>query len=202
MEKPRQGRLILVRHGETEANQLRVFAASDDIPLTAVGRAQALELAHRLSRECRPDILVSSHFARALETSAIIGRIVGLSPESVPGLHERDFGELRGQPYARLAEFPHAPEPLDNVRRRAIAAIESLRDRYPAQEIIVVCHGAVIQSICAHITGVWTEDSVPPNCGLVVIEHDEAGWRAPILSGDWQKITPASSPSTPGKPRP
>lgn len=194
------GRFILVRHGETSANLRRVFADSDDIPLTDTGCAQAEQLAHRLVREFKPHVLVSSHFLRARQTSEIIGRILGLTPEPISGIHERDFGSLKGHPYARLAEAPHSAESLDNVRRRAIAAIEALRERYPAHEIVVVCHGAVIQSICAHITGVWSEDSVPPNCGLVTIEYDANGWRAPVRSENWDPLTPFSSPA-PDKPR-
>lgn len=195
-----RGKLILVRHGETEANVRRVFAGSDDIPLTEAGRLQSEELAQRLAREFRPDVLVSSHFLRARQTSEIIGRVLGLTPEPIAGIHERDFGELRGHPWARLGEAPHLAEPLEMVRARAMAAIEALRERYPGREIVLVSHGGVIQSICAHITGVWSEASVPPNCGLVVIEYDSRGWRAPVLSGEWQKITQASS-SIPDKPR-
>ncbi len=195
-----RGRIILVRHGETEANARRIFADSDDIPLTATGRLQSEHLAQRLAREFRPAVLASSHFLRARQTSEIIGRVLGLTPEPIPGIHERDFGGLKGHPYARFAESPHLAETLDSVRRRAIAALETLRERYPAHEIVVVCHGAVIQSICAHITGLWSEESVPPNCGVVTIAYDANGWQAPLLSGEWDQITQASS-SVPDKPR-
>lgn len=194
-----RGKLILVRHGETAANVLRVFA-DDEIPLTETGILQAGQVAQQLAREFSPDVLVSSHFARARQTSEIIGRILGLAPEAITGIHERDFGDLKGHPYARMAEAPHSAEPLESVGRRAVAAIEVLRERYPCHEIVVVTHGAVIQSICAHITGVWSEASVPPNCGLVVVEFDAAGWGATVLSGEWEQITQASS-SVPDKPR-
>lgn len=200
MSAARVGRLILVRHGETAANVRRIFADSDDMPLTETGRAQAEKLALHLARQFRADVLVSSHLARARQTSEIIGRVLGLTPETISGIHERDFGALKGRPYERLAELAHACEPLDSVRRRAVAAIEAVRERFPAREIVVVCHGAVIQSICAHVTGVWSEYSVPPNCGIVTIEYDAHGWGAPVRSGDWDQITPASSGSAPDTP--
>jgi len=183
------GRFILVRHGETSANRRRVFAESDDIPLTETGRGQSEQLAHRLAREFRPEVLVSSDFLRARETALIVGRILGLTPEPVSGIHERDFGALKGHPYARIADAGLFAESLDSVRGRAVTALEALRARYPANEVVVVTHGAVIQSVCAHITGVWSEDSVPPNCGFVIIEYDTQGWRAPVQSGDWDRIT-------------
>jgi broad specificity phosphatase PhoE len=181
MEPAQEGKIVLVRHGETEANLRRCFADSDDIPLTDAGRLQAHELALRLSREFRPEVLVSSHFPRALQTSEIIGRVLGMSTEPFPGLHERDFGSLKGRPYEQLDSRdplwrPAGGESLDDVRRRAIAAIEALRLRHPGREIVIVSHGAVIQAVCAHITGNWNESPVPPNCGIVTMAP--ANWDA------------------------
>jgi broad specificity phosphatase PhoE len=124
------GRLILVRHGETSANQRRVFA-DDDIPLSETGRRQSEQLAQRLAREFKPNVLVSSHLLRAQQTSEIIGRVLGLTAEPISGLHERYLGALKGLPYEWLAEAPDSAETIDSVTRRAMAAIEALRDRSP-----------------------------------------------------------------------
>jgi probable phosphoglycerate mutase len=194
------GRIILVRHGETEANLRRCFADSDDVPLTDAGRLQSHELALRLSREFRPELLVSSAFRRARQTSEIVARVLGLAAETLPGIQERDFGCLKGHPYVRLREMmsrdgigdpiwsPEGGESLDDVRRRAMEAIETLRVRYSGREIVIVSHGAVIQAVCAHITGDWSEAAVPPNCGIVAIGYEAQGWTPPILSGDWDEI--------------
>ncbi len=177
MTAKRGSRIVLVRHGETEANLRRCFADSDDIPLTDAGRRQAHELGLRLSREFHPEVLVSSTFLRAGQTSEIIGRVLGLSSEAVSGIHERDFGCLKGHPYERLGLrdplwAPAGGESLDDVRRRAVGALETLRNRYPGQEIVVVSHGAVMQAVYAHITGDWSEASVPPNCGIVTVGYE------------------------------
>jgi broad specificity phosphatase PhoE len=163
-----RAKLILARHGETEANVRGCFADSDDIPLTEAGRLQSRELALRLSREFHPQILVSSTFLRARQTSEIIADVLGLATEAIPGIQERNFGCLKGLPYERLGIRdpqwrPEGGESLDDVRHRAIKAIESLRDRYPREEIVVVTHGAVIHAVC----GV----SVPPNCGVVIVPN-------------------------------
>jgi broad specificity phosphatase PhoE len=198
------GKVILVRHGETEANRLRCFAASDELPLTEGGHRQAEDLAHRLARKFRPEVVVSSAFLRARQTGEIIARALRIETEVRAGIHERDFGCLKGLPYGRLGEMmltdalcdpartwmwtPPGGESLDDVRRRAVAVIEDLRVRYPEQEVIVVSHGAVIQAICAHVTGEWSEASVPPNCGVVVIEHEPQMWAQPLLPDDWESL--------------
>jgi broad specificity phosphatase PhoE len=197
-------RIILVRHGETEANRLRRFAESDEIALTEAGRCQAHELASRLAAEFNPDLLLSSPYLRARQTSEIIGSALSLTPEILPGTQERNFGCLRGHPYRRLGEMmlddarcdparpwlwsPAEGESLEDVRHRATNALESLPARN-AREIVLVCHGAVIQSICAHITGEWREAYVPPNCGYAVVQHDVAGWTHPVIRGDWECLS-------------
>jgi broad specificity phosphatase PhoE len=196
MQHEQACRIILVRHGETEANVRGNFAESDEIPLTETGRTQAHDLALRLARNFRPTALISSTFLRARETSGILALALGLEPEVIEGIHERDFGILRGHPYSRVADFmpgadihdphklrtwrPEGGESLEDVRLRAIATLEDLRVRYAGRQILVVCHGAVIRSICSHITGDWGETYILPNCAAVVIEHTEQGWQPPV----------------------
>jgi probable phosphoglycerate mutase len=203
----RRGRIVLVRHGETEANRARRFA-EEDVCLTDLGRTQALEVAKRLQIEFRPDHLVSSQFLRARQTSEIIAAVLGLPMEAVPGIHELDFGLLKGQPYEELERLrssdgsrdsnapersnpwiwrPPGGESAEDVRRRAVEAIEALRLRYPDREVVVVCHGIVIQAVCAHLTGEWSEGSVPPNCGVVTVAHGPEGWETPIREG-WESL--------------
>ncbi len=204
MEANRRGRIILVRHGETEANLRRCFAESDEIPLTDAGRVQARQIAEQLAREFHPAVVVSSPFLRARQTAAIIANALGLTAEAVAGIHERNFGCLRGHPYERLGEMMTAPifsdpaqrrvwkpeggESLEDVRQRAIAALESLRARYVGQEVVVVCHGAVIRAICAHITGDWDETYVIGNCAIAVIEYAGSDWKHPVVPGEVVKM--------------
>ena len=180
------GRIIVVRHGETEANRAGCFADSDEIPLTDTGRLQAQDAGERLAAEFRPQHLFSSSFARARETSEIIAAMLRLEVEIIEGLHERNFGCLKGHPYARLGELmaadpfcdaartwtwsPPGGESLEDVRRRAVAAVDEVRKRHGGQEVVIVCHGAVMLALSAHVTGNWAEAAVPANCGFLVIE--------------------------------
>ena len=173
-----------MRHGETDANRTECFAASDEIPLTEVGRGQALQVARRLEAEFRPRHLLSSPFARARETSEIIAGALAMEMEILEGIHERNFGCLRGHPYARMFEMmasdpaydfnkpwtwsPPGGESLEDVRRRVVAALEGVRGRLG--DVVVVCHGAVMQALAAHLNGSWNEVSIPGNCGIIVIE--------------------------------
>lgn len=180
------GRIILVRHGETEANRIGSFAASEDIALTNTGREQAEELALKIQTQFRPHKVFSSAFLRARQTAGIVAHRLGLPVEVIPGIQERDFGCLRGQPYERMGGLmrndtlydperrwlwaPAGGESLEEVRARAIGALEKIQTCYPRKEVVVVSHGAVMESVLAHLAGDWKAACVPPNCGMVLVE--------------------------------
>jgi broad specificity phosphatase PhoE len=186
---PITGRIILVRHGETEANRLRRFAESDDISLTETGKGQAAALALAIREKFQPRRVFSSEFRRARETAGILARHFGLQPEVIHGLHERDFGLLRGQPYGHMGVMmradtqfdpekrwlwvPEGGESLETVRVRVIDALRRLEKLCPAEDVIVVSHGAVMESVAAHLANNWENAAVPDNCGMIVLEFSQ-----------------------------
>lgn len=183
-----RGRFIMIRHGESEGNRARRFTLTSDTPLTPLGRQQAREVARRIARLYRPEIIISSPYARARQTSEVIAEELRLPIEIVHDLHERDLGCLKGESYDALRELvrtdpsydpangwawkPEGGESYEDVRKRVMVAIEELRSRYAGREIVIVSHGGVMLSVWAHIAGAWHGSHLPPNCGIVLIEHD------------------------------
>jgi broad specificity phosphatase PhoE len=198
MAKP--GRLILVRHGESEGNRDRRFSISSEIGLTEIGRQQAYEVAQRIKMRFQPELIISSSFLRARQTSAIIADELNLPVEVVEDIHERDLGMLRGESYDRLRELvreapdfdpeqgwlwrPEGGESYEDVRLRVTAAFDRLRIRFPEHEVIVVSHGGVMLSMWAHITGRWKGAHLPPNCGIVLVEHNGERFGLPQIIED------------------
>ena len=194
------GRLIMVRHGESEGNRDRRFTLSPEVPLTELGRQQAREAAQRIAKRFTPDRIISSPYRRARQTSDIIAGELGLSIEVVHDLHERELGVLKGQSYDLLRDLagqdsgydpkrgwlwrPEGGESYEDVRRRVSIAIDEIRERYPDQELVVVSHGGVMLSMWAHLTGVWETAHMPGNCGIVLVEHEAARVHPPKLITD------------------
>lgn len=180
------GKLILVRHGESEANRLQVFA-EDDSPLTELGRRQAREVAGLLVGRFQPSAAISSDFLRARQTAGILAAEFKIPVKIVPELHERDFGSLKGRSYEVYREWiardpafdpktpwvwtPPGGETIAELRRRVNSALRRIRSAYRDQEVLVVCHGVVMLSIWAELTGEWDGADIPPNCGVVVLEY-------------------------------
>ncbi|HTO09222.1 MAG TPA: histidine phosphatase family protein [Myxococcota bacterium] len=100
--------ILLVRHGETASNAARVLQ-TPDIPLSPVGLAQAERLGARLARLGVASI-VSSDYARARMTAEKVRAATGAPLTLWPELRERNFGTLRGRPYAELGFDPFAPD--------------------------------------------------------------------------------------------
>lgn len=192
-----RGKFIMVRHGESEGNRDRRFTISTDTPLTDRGRQQARRVGRRITQLFRPEVIVSSPFARARQTSEILAEELRLPIEIVHDLHERDLGCLKGQSYEALRELvrtdpgydptngwawrPEGGESYEDVRLRVIVAIEELRQRYAGREIVVVSHGGVMLSVWAHIAGAWHGAHLPPNCGIVLVEHDHRQMYPPLI---------------------
>lgn len=180
------GKLLLIRHGESTANREKRFTLTDDVPLTDVGREQARAAGQHLAAHFRPAVLLSSHFARARETANIIAADVGLNVVVADDIHERSFGLLRGEPYSRFDEMaamdpafdPTAPwdwtpaggESRTGLQVRVLSALRLIANSHPDEEVLVVCHGAVIQAVWAHLEGGWETAQVPKNCGIVIVE--------------------------------
>ena len=144
--------ILLIRHGETALNAARVLQPADT-PLSARGIAQAEALAQRLAAMGVAAIL-SSDLPRALRTAQTIAAVTGAAIETSALLHERNFGELRGQPYDGLSinpltmrEAPPGGESVEAFARRVALAFAHIVQRRAALNgpLAVVTHGMVIR---------------------------------------------------------
>jgi len=147
--------LLLIRHGETPLNVARVLQPAAT-KLSATGQAQAEALARWLQAHgtLRPAAIVSSDLPRALLTAQAIAAACGLPVLTTPLLHERNFGDLRGQPYDSLGFDPlaveHAPpggESRAEFDARCAAAWHWVLAQRAALggPLAVVSHGLVIK---------------------------------------------------------
>ena len=191
------GKLIFVRHGESEANRDRIFA-EEETPLTELGRQQASETGRAIANRYSPAAVVSSRLRRARETAEIIAAELKLPVEIWTGLEEQDFGDFKGRSFESFREnnrrnpgtypaeapwtwVPPAGESTEQTQRRVLDALAGLRARHADEEAVVVCHGMVMLSLWAHWQGTWKGADVPPNCAVVEVEHTPEGFGAPLL---------------------
>lgn len=155
--------LVLVRHGETEWMERGRLHGRLDSPLSPTGRRHAELAAARLRGE-QFQAMYSSPLGRAMETAAILGRAVGLTPQPVDGLAELDFGWLEGapaplwreegwlaaafRPVRALIHRVSAEQP-DDFGDRIARTLEWISSRHPHGRLLVVGHWAVFSRLMA-----------------------------------------------------
>ncbi|MEY2591193.1 MAG: alpha-ribazole phosphatase, partial [Acidimicrobiaceae bacterium] len=95
--------LILVRHGETEANARGLLSGRVDSALSEKGRRQAARVAAALDRRDPETRVISSPLARTVATAEIIAGDVG-KIEIDERWIELDYGELDGTALTAVPE--------------------------------------------------------------------------------------------------
>jgi probable phosphoglycerate mutase len=146
--------IYLLRHAESVFNATRVVQPADT-PLSDRGFRQAERLAARLAAAGIQRIRASD-LPRAQTTAAALGRVTGLELELDADLQERNFGDVRGTPYAELPEdifgpdyVPPAGESWDVFHARVDRAWARVLGAVGpgCETLAVVTHGLVCWSI-------------------------------------------------------
>jgi probable phosphoglycerate mutase len=183
--------IFLIRHGETLGNASRTVQRPDN-PLSPRGIAQAERLARHLEGH-GIGAIVSSDFARAAQTAEHLARVTGLPVFHDPLLQERNFGDLRGTPYADLGFDMFAPDyappngetwEVFHVRVDRAWALVQERAVAAGGHLAVVTHGLVCRSLAARHLVLPEGLPVPErweNTGLTLIDHP-APWRVRVLN--------------------
>lgn len=165
--------LYLVRHGKTDADLYKI-RQSPDSPLGKEGKTNVRKLGTQLSKS-KFDLILTSHWKRALETSLIISKKLNIPYEIVEGIHEREYpaevhgtsieSEINRQFFKELEEnffnldwkYLGKGESLRETRQRAERFKKKIIKNYPENNIIVVTHGIFLRCFVA-------ECLLPKNC--------------------------------------
>lgn len=98
-------RLILIRHGQSEANRVSGFTGHSHIPLSERGRLQAEKTAEYVADNYNVDVIYSSDLLRAYETGTALSKRLGMMEiHSDPGLREIYAGLWEGMSFSEIPE--------------------------------------------------------------------------------------------------
>lgn len=218
-------RLVLARHGQTQANIDRALDTRLPGPrLTDLGREQARALAGDLAGGAEGPVTALHHSsaARAAQTAAVLADALGIAARPLDGVQEVQAGDLEGrrddEAVARFRSVvdgwqvgdlerrqpggESGREVLDRFRR-ALAAIVA---EHPGGTLVLVSHGAALRLAAVDLLA--GRGAPPPeadhvgNCGRVVLERlDEPGAAVEPWTGGWRLVAwrhevPGGLPST------
>lgn len=159
--------IYFVRHGETILNRHHIHQ-SPTTPLSALGKKQALLTAEHI-RPLKPDLLLSSPYTRALETSRIIGLTLDMTvhPSKLfyeirrpTSLCDRSLFHPKTIIYVLLSVW-HRKNPkwryedaenFNDIYERvqnALAYIETLRKKH--KTVVIVSHTMFINLVVSYM---------------------------------------------------
>lgn len=169
-------RLVLVRHGRTQANAESRIGSLLDHPLDEKGWDQARRVAVRLAAY-KPDAIYASPILRTLQTAETIAEKSGLKVQINEDLREYYLGKiadmqiqdiektypviygdierwLHVQPNHTMTrpDFPGA-ESMPSFVERVLRFKDLVLERHPAQCVVAVTHLAIIKAIFTQLTG-------------------------------------------------
>jgi 2,3-bisphosphoglycerate-dependent phosphoglycerate mutase len=88
--------LLIIRHGQSEADLLGVHEGRADFPLTELGERQARKMAEYVATHYPPDMIISSPLKRANKTASLLQLETGCDLVVEPELMEFNNGVLAG----------------------------------------------------------------------------------------------------------
>lgn len=168
VEHPETSDLVLVRHGQSSWNELRLIQGQNDAAqLTATGREQARRAALEL-RVQHFGRIVTSDLARALQTARIIADVLEIEVELDADLRERSYGVAEGGSIdvitpamvgvedgrvTNVEVSPEGGESLRALRERAGRFVRTSLERWPNERLLVVSHGGTIRALRSYCAG-------------------------------------------------
>lgn len=178
--------VLVMRHGETEANVRKILVGREDSPFTSAGERHPLEVARHLAkRQIR--CVYTSPMARTRRTAALVLEALGrdLPVRTEAAIAEIDAGDFTGlsfeQVRARVQDhridldrfggfrYPGG-ESWRDVQRRAVDFVSSLEAHHEGEEILLVTHAGVIAGLVAVVESGTLEDHIRTRFG-----HDFLG---------------------------
>ncbi len=161
-------KILLVRHGETDANSAQRYWGKTDVGLGPVGIRQAEQIRDRLATE-KIDYVYASRMKRAMLTARTIASIHGLEVTSCSDLREIDFGRIEGLNFEEVhQQFPEVAkmwidrnpnlcypegESVIQMDSRVSQFHFRLLKHKPEDTVLVVAHSGVLRTLICQLLG-------------------------------------------------
>jgi len=175
--------LTLIRHGQSTYNLENRFTGDADVPLTKLGKEEALQAGKKI-KYFHYDIAYTSMLDRAEETLQIILQEIGQSTIPViknKALNERRYGDLQGLNKAETAiKFgdaqvliwrrsynvrPPGGESLEDTFNRTVPYYKSEIEPklLVGENILVVAHGNSLRALVMYLENISKDDILKLN---------------------------------------
>ncbi|WP_227318215.1 histidine phosphatase family protein [Cedecea davisae] len=190
--------VIVVRHGESEANQQGVIQGRLDSRITDRGHRQVIALGAALA-DYSVSHIYTSPASRAISTARVLANQFSCLLTCDERLHERHFGVLQGMQFAQtLREYPGMAERLlsgspqaaipggetvFDVSNRLLSFLKELPGKHEDKTVIIVSHGHALEILIWKLKGGAFDDD------LRKYGHQNAAYSVLNIGGEAIELT-------------
>ena len=183
-------KILLVRHGQSESNNVKRLTGQIDSPLSELGVRQAQKVCDFVYKNYQVEAIYSSDLSRAVQTVEPLSKLTGLQVNKTDTLREINAGKWQGQKICELETQPlykkwreqdlamktPGGESFLEVKERAKNKIEEIVKKHTDNTVVVCLHGGTIKMLASWILDIppsrWKEIKYVSNASLTVIEYD------------------------------
>ncbi len=185
-------KIILTRHGHVEGIAPPRFRGRADVPLTALGVAQARASARRIAASWRTRAVYTSPMSRCVATGAAIAEACNVPSEVLGPLNDLDYGDWQWKTYEdirsavpksfatwqtmpQLFRFPNG-ESLQDLAARAGDVWRYVLAHHRGQVVVLVGHDSINRALLMQVldqplSAYWRLVLEP--CGISEIDFNE-----------------------------
>lgn len=191
-------RIILIRHGQSEANLARTFAGHTDAKLTELGEAQAAAAAVYLRKHEQIDAVYASDLSRAMSTARPTAEAFGLPVIPVPEMREIFAGEWEGLPFSELESNPRfsnhrnlwytdlanalctGGETVAELYVRVVDAVTRIAEENEGKTVLIASHWTPVVAMICKAQGLAFADLgrciEPQNASINILRYENGAF--------------------------
>lgn len=160
-------KFIIVRHGQSKANEGGYLAGVTDVPLSSLGEKQAKAVSEYILKTYKVDVVYSSPLSRACNTIKGVADELNLPIITDNELREFDFGQWEGlmleeiknkfdDGYSKWASdpgvyTPNGGEAMEHLQSRVVKKLKEIGEKEKGKTILIGSHSSVIRALQCYI---------------------------------------------------
>jgi probable phosphoglycerate mutase len=162
-------KFILVRHGQSKANECGYLVGNTEAPLSPKGEKQAKAVSEYILKAYKVDVIYSSPLSRACNTVKGVADELNLPINTENKLIEFNFGKWEGltheeiknnfdDGYSKWARdpgvfIPDGGESMAQLQTRVVEKLKEIGKKEDGKTVLIGSHSSVIRALQCYIQG-------------------------------------------------
>jgi len=162
-------KFILVRHGQSKANECGYLVGNTEAPLSHLGEKQARAVSEYILKAYKVDVIYSSPLLRACNTVRGVADALNLPINTDNKLIEFNFGKWEGltheeirnsfdDGYSKWAKdpgvfIPDGGESMAHLQARVVEKLKEIGKREEGKTVLIGSHSSVIRALQCYVQG-------------------------------------------------